>query len=185
MLVMLIALFYVIINWHSNFYLHASAHIKLELEWVGWTLPGVSSLFVVAAIVSCSNRENNQLSSWRHQEVPLLFCLTFRSCFFFSCMSCSNHYFNAFLCLIDTLTLCFLSFFHSFFLPVPWAIDLAVQGCKYHCGFFHSCPSTLTPLHPLYSSIQRYMHQVHLLSCWGLWCMKDFAPSCSTLHPAL
>lgn len=40
----------------------------------------------------------------------------------------------------------FLSFFHPFFLPVAWAVDLAVQGCKYHCVFFHSCPSTSTPL---------------------------------------
>ena len=42
--------------------------------------------------------------------------------------------------------LTFLSFFHPFFLPVAWAVDLAVQGCKYHCVFFHSCPSTSTPL---------------------------------------
>lgn len=73
---------------------------------------------------------------------------------FFFCMSCSNsHFVNAtFLFLIDTHWHCcafFLPFFHSFFLPVAWAIDLAVQGCKYHCGFFHSCPSTFTPTHSL------------------------------------
>lgn len=46
-----------------------------------------------------------------------------------------------FFSLIDTHWHCcafFLPFFHSFFLPVAWAVDLAVQGCKYHCGFFHS-----------------------------------------------
>lgn len=106
-------------------------------------------------------------------------------------MSCSNsHYVNAtFLFLIDTHWHCcafFLSFFffHSFFLPVTWAIDLAVQGCKYHCGFFHSCPWTFTPIHLYNHSYTRHYctgiesRCPYIFSCWGFCCMKDFTPSC-------
>lgn len=37
--------------------------------------------------------------------------------------------------------LCFLSSFRWFFLPVTCAVDLAVQGCKYHRRIHHSRPS--------------------------------------------
>ena len=82
-------------------------------------------------------------------------------------MSCSNsHYLNAtFLFLIDTHWHCcafflsfLLSFFHSFFLPVAWPIDLAVQGCKYHCGLFHSCPSTFTSIHTPILTCITFLH---------------------------
>lgn len=77
-------------------------------------------------------------------------------------MSWSNfHYVNAAFLFSDwhSLTLlCFLSFFHSFFLPVAWAVDLAVQGCKYHCGLVHKCPWTFTPAH-LYIHEPVLMHQ--------------------------
>lgn len=58
--------------------------------------------------------------------------------------------------------LCFLSFFlssfHSFFLPLAWPIDLAVQGCKYHCGLFHSCPSTFTSIHTPILTCIKFLH---------------------------
>lgn len=61
------------------------------------------------------------------------------------------HYITAtFPFLIDTHWNCcafFLSFFLSLVLPVAWAVDLAVQGCKYHCRFFHPCPLTFTDTH--------------------------------------
>lgn len=120
----------------------------------------------------------------RQQEVPFLFILSFRLCFFF-CMSWSNPLCQCNFSFSDwhTLTLlCLLSFFfHSFFLPVAWAIDLAVQGCKYHCGFFHSCPSTsytYSLLRPFTQSMLHALsHCVHILSCWHLCCPA------TTLHP--
>lgn len=57
--------------------------------------------------------------------------------------------------------LCFLSSFHLFFLPTAWAVDLAVQGCKYHWTL--SAPFSPFMLHPF--------------SCWGICCMKDLGPS--------
>lgn len=90
--------------------------------------------------------------------------------------------------LIDTHWHCcafFLPFLHLFFLPVTWPIDLAVQGCKYHCGFFHSrppfrslissvslrtCPSTDSPL-----ATVRVL--TGALSCWGLLRQRCYSTS--------
>lgn len=99
--------------------------------------------------------------------------------------------------LIDTHWHCcafFLPFLHLFFLPVAWPIDLAVQGCKYHCVFFHSRPSLL---YLFFSSVCVHVHS--LTSCYPRWeywqrfwvargfcCMKDFTPcrpSCRLTSP--
>ncbi len=37
-------IFYIIISCHESSHMHASTYIKLELEWIEWTLPGVSTL---------------------------------------------------------------------------------------------------------------------------------------------
>lgn len=79
----------------------------------------------------------------------------FRSCFFFFfsfCMSCTSIIsLQLFLFWLTPTEIVVLSFFLSFFLslvlPVAWAVDLAVQGCKYHCRFFHPCPLTFTDTH--------------------------------------
>lgn len=55
----------------------------------------------------------------------------------------------------------FLSFLYLFFLPVAWAVDLAVQGCKYHCRLLHSRPSI-------------FPHQSSYISCIHLsWCASS------------
>lgn len=109
-------------------------------------------------------------------------------------MSCLNfHDINAtfpLFFLIDTHWHCcafFLPFLHLFFLPVAWPIDLAVQGCKYHCGFFHSC----FPLF-VFFSLSHYVH-VHshgeiIIRLWvagSFCCVKEFTPRSPCRHTSL
>lgn len=126
-----------------------------------------------------------------HQEVSFLISLILHSRSFFFFSACpvqtpimSMQLFFFWLTLTDIVVLSFfLSFFHSFFLPVAWAIDLAVQGCKYHCGFFSFAPLnfyTCSPTHPsIHSSLHASSHRcMYIFSCWGLCCMKYFTRSC-------
>lgn len=87
--------------------------------------------------------------------------------------------------LIDTHWHCcafFLPFLHLFFLPVAWPIDLAVQGCKYHCGFFHSRPSLVSlfftsiyvRVHSLTSCLSTLRELAEVSSCWGLQLHERF-----------
>lgn len=108
---------------------------KLDLDWVGLALPCVQQQHSadVRSRPFHSVYDSTHLVFFLH----VLFKLTIFECIFsFS---------------IDTsLTLlCFLSSFHSFFLPMAWPVDLAVQGCKYHCGLFQPLdPFTLHPSSP-------------------------------------
>lgn len=50
-------------------------------------------------------------------------------------------------------------------------------------------PQPFTPVHSFIQALITYTEsqRPHILSCWGLRCMKDFPPSCppTTLHPTM
>lgn len=121
------------------------------------------------------------------RKCPFLFnlILNFRSCFFSACpVQTSIMWMQLFFFWLTLTDIVVLSFFHSFFLPVAWAIDLAVQGCKYRCGFFHSRPSTFytySPVHPFTQPpLNASSHVVHTF-----WNAEASAAWKISLHLAL
>lgn len=124
----------------------------------------------------------------RHLEVSSLSILiqSFMGCCFSACaVQTSILSMQLFFFWLTLTEIVVLSFFHSFFLvsPVAWAIDLAVQGCKYHCGFSmplnsHTGSSTYPFTHPSAQASSRVSIYAYAYMRWVVaWKIQSLPPT--------